>query len=309
MSFTTEQPGGGSRPITLVSQLRQHALKMRHIDEMFSWTAQGMVKQWQIPLIQFWAVQGYTTGQFRLELRTFAHQNPSLPASIHANQQVADVVKRLLREKQGMPSLPVRDVFSSSQVEALTSHNLYYWTAYFIENALSFPPKRKAVPEQIPTPLTMLISLFLQQPPIEPLDRAIDFTFQHCFLVAAKQGFLTPPQEVTPTDTNHAEMDTESSGKQAQDDLSALVPHRAENIEELQISNPFVHATILPDKKTRRVYSLVNGQRDIATITRVAGLTQKEVLEALCLLLQQERIGLRDVKGNSIDADLVFNYS
>ncbi len=301
MPFTPEPLEYGMQPIALVSQLRRQVLQMQSIDEVFSWLSRAMVYQWHIPLVQFWAAQAYCTGQTRLELRTVASENPSLPAVIHSNQRVADVVQRLLRERRGVSPLPVTNVFPSSQVEALVHYNLHYWSGYFLGNDLLLPPKKEAVGEKIPTPMSMIISLFLQHLPSERLGRALDFTFRHSLLAATNQGFLT-----TLSDRTSSGAAAESVSQHIQPTLSTLVPRRSESIEAMRAGNPFANATILPDKNTRRLYSLVNGHRDVATLAQLADLSQKETEEAIRLLLQQEKIELHDFKGNSIDASLVL---
>jgi hypothetical protein len=301
MPFTPESPGYGIQPIALVSQLRRQVLQMQSIDEVFSWLSHTMVHQWHIPLVQFWATQAYRTGQIRLELRTVASEDSSLPAAVHINQQVADVVQRLLQERRGVSPLPATNVFPSSQVEALAHYNLHYWAGYFLGNDLLLPPKKEAAGEKIPTPMSMIISLFLQHPPSERLGRALDFTFRHSLLAATSRGFLT-----TSPDQISSDISAESVSQHIQPALSTLIPHRSESIEAMRAGNPFANATILPDKNTRRLYSLVNGYRDVATLARLADLDQKEMEEAIRLLLQQEKIELHDFKGNSIDASLVF---
>lgn len=301
MPFTPEPLEYGMQPIALVSQLRRQVLQMHSIDEVFSWMSHTMVHQWHIPLVQFWAAQAYRTGQTRLELRTVASEDPSLPAAIHSNQQVADVVQRLLQERRGVFPLPAANVFSSSQVRALAHYNLHYWAGYFLKNDLLLPPKKEATEEKIPTPVSMIISLFLQYLPSERLGRALDFTFRHSLLAATSRGFL-----MTSPDRTSSDIAAKRVSQHIQPTLSTLIPHRSESIEAMRAGNPFANASILPDKNTRRLYSLVNGHRDVATLARLADLDQKETEEAIRLLLQQEKIELHDFKGISIDASLVL---
>ena len=293
MSSIPPQTGIGSQPIALVSQLRQQALQMQHIDEMFAWMSHTMMTQWQIPLIQFWAAQAYSTGPLRAELRTVASRNPAFPSSLHANQQVADAVKRILAAKQGFFPRPTKGVFSPSYVEHFARYNIRYWGGYFISDNVLLPPKREAEEEKVATPLSMVITLFLQNPPSERLGRAMDFAFQQGFRVAADKGLFSPPASL------HTEVHTESlQTKTTALDLSAFVPRRTQNIEEIQSGNPFTYATVIPDRKARRqIYSLVNGQRNVAAIARMANLDLKEVEEALRLLIKQEQISLQDGEG------------
>ena len=300
MSTIPQQSGSGIQPIALVSQLQQQVLNMKHIDEMFSWMSHTMVNQWQIPLIQFWAPQAYNTGRVRLVLRAVASQDASLPASLHANYQTANVVKHLLRERECMTARPIASVFSSSQVEKLTLYGLRYWAGYFVGNTIMLPPKKDASIEQVATPLTMLISLFLRQPPSDRLKRAIDFTFHHGILVATNRGLLT-----TAPDTSQSVISATSIHQHIQLPLSTLIPHRSESIEEISTSNPFSHATAIPNKSARQLYSLINGQRDVDTLVRMSEMNYKEAEEALRLLLQQQKIQLQDVQGNIVDASVV----
>ncbi len=296
MSISQQPSESEIQPIAFIAQLRQQALKMRHIDEIFAWMSGAMVYQWQIPVVQFWAPQAYATGQFRLELRVSTSRDPSLPATVHANQQIADVIKRLLQEKRGIAPLPIASVFPPSQVAALAHYGLHYWAGYFTSKELWLPPRQDATAEKIATPLTMMIALFLQQPPAERLGRAVDFIFQHSLPLAAELGLVTPSQSPAPQNIPSGVFP-----QQAQLDLSALIPHRSESIEEIKTGNPFANATVLPDKKTRQLYSLINDQRDVATLARLTGLDQKEVEEAIRLLLERGKIQLYDLEGKHIE--------
>ena len=301
MSTIPQQPGSGSQAIALISQLRQQMPNMQHIDDVFLWLSQTIVHQWQIPLIQFWATQSYTTGELRLELRTTASQSPVLPFEVHANQHIADVVKRLLREKRSTMPVPTANIFASSQVETLAYYDLHYWVGYFVGNTRLLPPRKEAAREKTATPLCMLISLFLSQPPSERLGRAVNFAFQHGFVIAANQGFLTTPNDIIKPDIS-----VDSTRQHVQLTLATLVPHRSENIEEVSTENPFANATILPDKKTRRLYSLINGQRDIAALAQLAQLDLREVEETMQFLLRQEKIQLHNSSGDAVNASLVL---
>ena len=299
MSFTPSQQGNGSRPIALVSQLRQQALHMQHIDEMFLWLSRAMVSQWQVPLVQFWAMQADTAGQYHVELRALASQDPSLPSSAHVNQPVADLVKQLLREQRGVSPLPVTTLFSSSHASLLARHNIHYWGGYFLREHVMLPPKKGATRATIATPLNMITTLFLQDPPSERLGRALHFVFQQGLRIAASQELFSASTSM------HTHDFVEKAPQQTDLDLSTLRPQRTQRIEEIQAGNPFANATIIPDKKARHMYSFINGQRDVATLIRLTNLEQKEAVEALHLLLQQEKIQLQDAEGNAIEASLL----
>ncbi len=290
MSSIPPQAGIGSQPIALVSQLRQQVPQMQHIDEMFAWMAHALMTQWQIPLIQFWAAQAHSTGQPQAELRAVASRNAALPSSLHTNAQVTDAVKRILGAKQGFFPRPTDGIFSRSYVEHFARYNISYWGGYFISDNVLLPPKKDAEPEKVATPLNMVIALFLQNPPQDKLGRAMDYIFQHSFRVAVDKGLFNPqaaPRKEVHTETLQRQTTTAL-------DLSSFVPHRTQNIEEIQTGNPFAYATIIPDRKARQIYSLINGQRNVATLARMANLDVKEVEEALRLLIQQGKISLQD---------------
>ncbi len=202
---------------------------------------------------------------------------------------MVDAVKRILAAKQGFFPRPTEGVFSPSYGEHFARYNIRYWGGYFISDNVLLPPKKGAEQEKVATPLNMVIALFLQNPPSERLGRAMDFAFQQGFRVAADKGLFSPPAPL-PAEIHTESLQTETTAL----DLSMFVPRRTQSIEEIQSGNPFAYATVIPDRKARQIYSLVNGQRNVATIARMANMDVKEVEEALRLLVKQGQISLQN---------------
>ena len=69
-----------------------------------------------------------------------------------------------------------------------------------------------------------------------------------------------------------------------------LIPAKAEKEEIEQAENPFNKAVIIPEKKTREIYNLIDGKKDIAQLALLTRMSQKEVLEALQSRIEQGHI-------------------
>src|SRR5437660_4816769 len=158
---------GGNQQLVIITQLLQMSVNMRHIDEMFLWLSHIIGQRLNVDVIQFWAYQAHVTGQYSAELRATASQNTLFPLHVVNNTQVAEIVRDLLTERSGVNPQPVASVFSSRQADLLTRYNLHYWACFFLGSGELLPPLMSNDPTHgaIPTPLSMVVSLFTQQMP------------------------------------------------------------------------------------------------------------------------------------------------
>src|SRR5260370_33849731 len=109
-STRSHRPGGGNPQLVIITQLLQIIPNMQHIDELFLWLSHIIGQRLDVPVIQLWANQAHTTGQYSTELRVVASQNSSLPLHVVNNAQVAEIVKGLLSERHGGRSKPVGSI-------------------------------------------------------------------------------------------------------------------------------------------------------------------------------------------------------
>lgn len=286
-------PGEGKQPIALIAQLMQSMAKMQHVDEVFFWLASAIAQNLNIPVVQFWANQQNSQGQSHGELRALACQNPSLPQQVYANIQIKASVERLFHERRNIASSPVESIFSSSQASLLSQYHLRYWTGYFLRNEALLPSaKIGSTPEKSFAPFTMIIAFFTPAPLSSEQIRATSFILEQMMRIIINRGFLTPPSNV-PREASRG-----IPGKGIS--LTSIIPHRTEDIEQLQADNPFAHASVISNKNARRLYAAIDGSKSMAQLIQSARLEQKDFLEALRYLFQQQKIQFYTAEGEHI---------
>jgi hypothetical protein len=298
-SKNTLLPLGISRerkqPVVLIAQLMRSAAQMRHVDEVFVWLSNALVRYLDLPVVQFWVTGLNNTGQFQAELRALTTQSGSLPQEIYLNNQVLAVVEHLFHEKRGIMSLPVQRLFSPSQASLLTLHDLHYWAGYFWDSDALFPPTRAAMAsKQISLPLTVIVSLFTAVPLSADQMRTIDFVLKQAMRIIINRKFLT---------LHHSSLGAaqENPDKDPFMILADMIPTRSQDVKQLQAANPFANAPTIADRKARRLYSAVDGYRNVAELARITRLAQKELLEALCYLFQQQKIEFYTSEGEHVE--------
>lgn len=300
--YSVPNPLEGMQPVVLTQQLMQQVAKMQHVDEIFLWLAQTISTRLNIPVVQFWATQAYSSAQPRTELRAQVTQNSAWPQQVYVNRQVATVVERLMREQRNCAPLPVEDVFSPSHAQALAQYTLHYWAGYFLEIDALLPPPGDAPPVgKVATPLNMLVSLFTVQSLSPRLLRAATFLSEQALRIAVSRGFLAPlPQSAT----------TSASGKaQPLPQFIDLVPHRLQKTEEALADSPFSRAAIIPDREARRLYSFIDGRKTIAHLAQLMGQDQKSIVEVLRYLFQNGQIQLYTQAGDVVEDSALFPFS
>jgi hypothetical protein len=292
----SNSPNKGTRPVTIISQLLQHVASIHHIDELLGWIANIMVQRLDITSVQVWAVQAYATGALRSQLRASASQHPFQATQVIESAEVGTLVERMLRDQRGMLSIPVTSVFSQYQATLFMQQNCRYWTVYFLRKDILLPPIQKdAHKGEVATPLQMVFSFFTQQPLQESHARSISFLIEQSLRIAMSRGLFSTPSEKPKETTEHF--------------VATLVPERTQITEIEQAKNPFSSALILPEKKTRQMYNLIDGKKNIAELTLSTHMNQKEVLETLQVLVSQGHILLGEPGGNPVDISSFFQSS
>jgi hypothetical protein len=277
-----------TRPIVIVSQLLQLVTSMHHIDELFTWLATIMVERFSMISVQVWAVQAYRTGGGRRKLRASTSRHPSQALQVLESAEVRVFVERMLREQRGILSIPVSSTFSHYQATIFAQQDCVYWTAYFLSNnVLLPPPQEQPEKEEVSTPLRMLFSFFSQKPLQPSHARAISFLIEQSLRIAMSHGLLSTT----------AEKPEES----VQVTFAHLIPERIQTTEIEQAENPFNSAIVIPEKRMRQMYSIIDGKKNIEELTFLTHMSRKEVLETLQSLLSKGYIKLREVGGNPID--------
>lgn len=296
----------GGRPVALIVQLMQQTRNMHHVDEVLLWLADAMVKYLSIPVVQFWVSQKYDTGKDRVEPRASASLYRSLPRQVHINGQVAELVERLLREQHGTMFLPATGAFSSPQASWLGQYQLYYWAGCFMKSDLFVPPATgKPTQGKIATPLHMAVSLFTEHPPSQHLLRATNFVLEQSIRIMTERKLLS---SVPPVITNLANLaNTAKPSQHTQLSLTDMIPCRAQDVEQLQANNPFASALVIHDKDARRLYSAIDGQKNIVKLAQITHLDTQDMSNALLYLIRLRQIRFQDPEGNPIESSLLFS--
>jgi hypothetical protein len=296
----------GGRPVALIVQLMQQTRNMHHVDEVLLWLADAMVKYLSIPVVQFWVSQKYDSGKDQAEPRASASLYRSLPQQVHLNEQIAELIERLLREQHGTIPLPVTSAFPSPQANWLSQYQLYYWAGYFMKSDLFVPPATgRPTQGKIATPLRLIVSLFTEHPPSQHLLRATNFVLDQSIRIMTERKLLS---SVPPTITNLANLSyTAKPPQQAQLSLTDMIPCRAQNVEQLQANNPFASALVIHEKDARRLYSAIDGQKNIVELAQITHLGTQDMINALLYLVRLRQIRFQDPEGNPIESSLLFS--
>lgn len=281
-------PEKSIQPIAVVSQLLQTVTDMHHIDELLMWMANIMVQRFHASATQMWALQASSSGEVSIRLRANVCQYVFQDLHVLEGAEVRAFVERKLREKQGILSVPVTNIFSSQTVPVLIMQNCRYCTMYFLSNDLFLPPPRKQQErEEVYTPLQMLFTFFTKEPLEASQTRAISFLVEQSLRIALSHGLLS-----------------KFPGKReevVQQTLGTLVPEHVQVNEIEQASNPFSHTVVIAEKKARQMYNVIDGKKNIEEVAALMHIEKREAVEILQFLLMKKYIVLRERGGAIVE--------
>lgn len=289
------------KPVAIISQLLQDVTNMQHIDEIFMWIASTLVQRVGMKSVQAWAMQADSRGAWHIKLRASSSQNNFQGQQMSENAEVSTLVARMIRERRGILSIPVSNIFSPYQATILAQQNCQYWTVYYLNKDILLPPtQREFQREELPTPLQMAFSLFTQQPLEASNARAISFLVEQALRVAVSRGLFAPPPQ---QQTSPLPRKTEEVTRPV---LAQIIPEHIQVAEIDQAENPFSNVVMIPEKRARQMYSLIDGKKSIAELAFLVNMSQKEILEVLQSFARQGYIKLRDVRGNHIEISAIL---
>jgi hypothetical protein len=294
----SQRVGGGNQQLVIITQLLQMSGNMRHIDEMFLWLSHIIGQRLNVDVLQFWAYQAHVTEPYSVELRAAASQNTLFPLHMINNAQVAEIVKGMLAERSGIHPQPVSNLFSSHQAGVLSRYNLHYYASFFLSSGELLPPSMSIDPTQgaLPTPLSMIVSLFTQQVPHPNLVPAMKRILEHALSIAKNRGLtLGVSKPVAGNLTNHRVHPTHFT-------LHELIPHPTQDVASMQASNPFDGDVVISDKKARQLYFAINGKKSVAELATSTRMDQQEFRSALHFLLEQKHIRLHEPDGKVLES-------
>jgi hypothetical protein len=292
------------RQLTLMSQLLKSATTMSHIDELFKWQGHVIIQYFDVQATQFWAMQADITGKLSSQLRDMIWQDASIPQHIFANNQVAMAAGQLLNSQPGYMLQRVGNVFSSHQAELFVRYGIQYCFCNFLRSSSLLPPAQNASDQEIPTPLAVVALLFLKQSLSREELSTITLILERSMAIAERHGLLLP---ASTTSGRLPALSVQNHQQWMQLHFSELIPHRLENANALRSSNPFAATDIIPDKQARRLYTAINGRKNVNEICESIGFNLKEAYVVLQLLLTQHRVELKEPGGQLVDSSLFFD--
>jgi hypothetical protein len=286
--------GERKHPVVLIAQLMQSIAQMRHLDEVFIWLSNALVRSLDLPVVQLWKTELDNTGQFQAELRALTTQNSSLPQEMYLNNQVLGMVERLFHKRQSIMSLPIQGFFPPLQASLCTVYDLHYWAGYFLDSdTLSAPAGTVAVSRPKSSPLTVIASFFTAVPLSTDQMRAINYVLKQAMRIIMTRKFQTFQ--------NSLDIAQENVDKETSIALADIIPTRSQDLQQYQAANPFAYASIIADKKARRLYSAVDGRKCVAELAQITRLAQEELAEALRYLFQQQKIEFYTSGGEQVE--------
>lgn len=278
----------------LLTQLFRMMPTFEHIDELFLWLASIIAQQCDAQLTQFWVHQSTTMGQRTTQLRTMVCQDPSLSKALVASNDIALVAQQIAYERRIYSPQPVDGQFPPYRISVLRRHGLNFFAACcFLYTHLLLPAARGDASFDAPTPLIMTIMLFLSQKSHFDLMPSIMTFMNQALAAAGTRGLLLPAE--------HRSSSSQMAPDQEIPPLEKLIPHRKQNTDLMLSSNPLSRSIAITDRSARRLYAVIDGQSDIATLCRHAGMSMSEVHTALKILLTQQRIEVHSASGRVID--------
>ncbi|GCE14306.1 hypothetical protein [Tengunoibacter tsumagoiensis] len=287
------QASMGNHQLVIITQLLQVAPNFRSIDELFFWLAQMFVQRLGIDVVQFWTSQMYRTGQVFVELRSMAQQNLLLPQYVVTNAQAAEIAEHLISQQQSIILQPVNAIFAQPQGNLLASHNLRYWSGYFMGHpTLLLPPHKEEEMGKVMTPLRLVVSVFFRQPPNQRLMPTLVHILQQAIPIAKAHGLLFQTERP---------LLAEAPAQKSLHSIFELIPERLQDGDTQQAHSPFRTIMTQLDAHARRLYIMVDGRKNVGEIADLIQLPTRDLSQALRNLLNQQYIQLHESNGQIID--------
>ena len=293
----------GRRQLVMAAQLYRDAASMSHIDQLFLWLANGIVSSFQVQVVQFWALQLSRTGQQSVELRTCVYQEPAFPKPVVVNYQVAEAAGRLLNGQYGNMLQPVHLLFSSYQASTLSRFGLNFCTCTFMRSQALLPPAYNASSAQfVPLPMAVAVLAFFRRSPTHDTVSAIHLIVEQAVPVAESHYLLMPASS---SSGRLPAVTTGSYQLQAPQSLYELIPQAKEDDSLFTASNPLSGSAVISDKRARRLYTAIDGNRNVKEICEHLHLDLQEAIMAMRILANQDRIQLYEPGGQAVDSSVL----
>lgn len=295
------QPAVSRQQQSAINQLVQSIVNVRHLDEMFLQLAKILVQRFGIWIAQIWADRTIDIHQHIAELRALSTRDMLLPQHVLESHQLVMMAERILHEQRPLFCLPVEYAFSPHYAALLKRQGLYYCVGHFSQRRiLPSPVDNGFASRNVPTSLTIAFLLFFQHLPPQKLLAAIGFTLEQAMAAAQNAGLLYKAQASAMVSANLARQEAFSQ-------LATLIPERLENAHLMRFTNPLASSVDIQDKLARRLYAVIDGQRNLEDLSVMTSLTWPELYHALRILLAQQRVCLYTPDRQPVDSSFLLN--
>jgi len=285
--------------LAIVTLLLKSVTTMYHVDELFQWVASIIVQRLHVQVATLWVLSTRQGGRGGVQLRALASQEASLPQHIVSNNQIGEVVERMLREQYSTPVQPVTAFFSAYTASSLNRYGLNYCADYFQQGNVLLTGPRDDNAAYAPLRFSMVTLIFLREQPSQKLATTLSFILEQAASAAISRGLLLPTTGQLPPLGNVVLQGGISS-------LRVLIPRRQKEAELLMSSNPLSRSVDIPDKQARRLYAAIDGRKNIDALSRATGINLQELRQVLQQLIAQRRIDLYEPTGKHVDAARFF---
>lgn len=301
-SVHPSQPSDSSQQLTVITQLMQSVTTMHHIDELFFWLAQMIAHHLDVSVVEFWARQANSVGDFSLDLRASVCQSDAIPRQLAAGDAVRLFVEGIQRERRGFWLKPVHDVFSTYQANLFTRYGLSYCSCYVLKsNALLAPPHDEDATGKVATPLMLAVLLFLGHTPSQRRLLGIGHILERSLVIAKNRSLLSSP------DGSGAIPAVPPMSPPPHHSLSHLIPRRIQDPDLMKSSNPLAGVVDIHGKEVRHLYSAIDGRRNITELALVTQLSMNEVYLALQILCEGCHVQLYEPDWKAVDSAVYLN--
>ncbi|GHO94009.1 hypothetical protein KSF_040570 [Reticulibacter mediterranei] len=286
----------------ILSLLQKAITDMHHIDELFQWLAAQLIEHCQAEVAEIWALQANMTGQLALQLRTLVTRDTTLPQHVVANNHIAEFTTRLFSEQRHYPLQAVKRLFSNYPASTLSRYGLNYVAGYYFHNTVErLSPARQTPPGTgRPVPFTLAILLFQHERRSHDPLATLQVLLPQTVLIAKNRGLLVVDPITSPPFSPY-EMATPIPQHNPALHLWILIPHRRRENELLMSSNPLSRSVDIADKQARRVYSAIDGRKNMDALRRTTGLEAQELVRITKMLIAQRRVELYEPGGKLVN--------
>jgi len=294
------QPSTTKHDFAILAQFLQAVESMEHIDDIFLWLANTMVRQLSIDALQIWTAQVAYSQQTVQTLRAIALLDRTTPKYVVLNGTIAEIAGTIARKQLNITTRAVDDIFSLHNVSLLKRYGLYYYASCFLSGDTSIPaPKSQMLMAPSKVPSTIVTLVFLKQTGSQYLLQTINLILEQALVIAESRGLLSIPS----AGDSSSLISTPQAALPA---LYDLIPRRMRSNTSMRSSSPFSSTVSISNKIALTFYGAIDGHRTIVEIAATKKMRAKEITEAVQLLLQEKRIQLYTKEGQLVDSEVLL---